>query len=108
MLTRPDSALLLVAVIIFLLTGAVWQRRWVEVRHALVFGLAVIVALLPWTARNYFSLRMFQPLASEYGFAQTGLMATGYLDWVRTWMTDETYFGAFDPGGRAPALGILM
>ncbi|MBA3767663.1 MAG: hypothetical protein H0W99_11880 [Acidobacteria bacterium] len=61
MLTQPDSVLLFIAVILFLLTGAVWRRTCVKAGYALLCCLAVTIALLPWTARNYFSLGMFQP-----------------------------------------------
>jgi 4-amino-4-deoxy-L-arabinose transferase-like glycosyltransferase len=103
LLIRPDSVLLVSAFVLFLALQIV-RRRNAAVSNLLVFSLAVVVILTPWILRNYASLRKFQPLASEYGFARTQYMPDGYLLWIRTWITDETYFKvfqpAFDPGDR--------
>ncbi|MDQ3258193.1 MAG: glycosyltransferase family 39 protein, partial [Acidobacteriota bacterium] len=97
--TRPDSVLLLCAVLLFLVWRLALRRSRADVIGVLGFGLAVILTLTPWTLRNYLSLGIFQPLASEYGFADgDGEMPLGYLLWLRTWITDETYFGlVFEP-----------
>jgi 4-amino-4-deoxy-L-arabinose transferase-like glycosyltransferase len=97
-LTRPDSVLLLGAIILFLLIQLAQKRRQEGVAHLIGFCLAVALALAPWVVRNYLSLGKFQPLASEYGCPQECYFPTGYLWWVRTWIKDETYFGyAFEP-----------
>jgi 4-amino-4-deoxy-L-arabinose transferase-like glycosyltransferase len=102
LLTRPDSALLAGGVVLFLAVRAVRRRSSGEALSAVLFSLAILVTLLPWIGRNYFTLGKFQPLASEYGSAQEAYMPTGYLWWIRTWMIDETYFSAFYPA-FAPA-----
>ena len=96
LLTRPDSLLLVAAFILFLILQIV-RRRTSAIVNLLLFSLAVAVILAPWVLRNYVVLKKFQPLASEYGFAREGYMPTGYLQWIRTWLTDETHFNAFDP-----------
>jgi 4-amino-4-deoxy-L-arabinose transferase-like glycosyltransferase len=103
-LTRPDSVLLAGAIILFLLLLTIWQRSWFITTNILCFGFAMVLVLLPWTIRNYYAFGKLEPLASEWGFADpTGYMPRGYLQWIRTWMTDETYFyyvfnQAFFPG----------
>ena len=96
-LTRPDSVLLLVAIVFFLLIQLARERQRV-VFSLFVFCLGVGLALTPWVVRNYVSLSKFQPLASEYGHSRDAYFPTGYLWWVRTWIKDETNFNyAFNP-----------
>ncbi len=97
-LTRPDSVLLVSAVILFLTIRSMLQRSRRNALSLLGFCFAVALALAPWILRNYISLGKFQPLASEYGCSQECYFPTGYLWWLRTWITDETYFDyVFDP-----------
>lgn len=97
-LTRPDSVLLMAAVLVFLMGRAV-ARRSREVLAALVlFLLTTVITLVPWTARNYVVFGVFEPLASEYGCPRGCDFPTGYLHWVRTWLKDMTHFDyAFNP-----------
>ena len=104
LLTRPDSLLLAAAVLLLLLGRLMKERSTAGLRNVLSFSLAVPLVLSPWIARNYVTLGKFQPLASEYGFARPAYMPIGYVRWLRTWITDETYFSnvfppAFDLGG---------
>ena len=96
LLTRADSVLLVSAFVLFLGLQIV-RRRAAAVANLLFFSLAVVLILAPWILRNYASLRKFQPLASEYGFARTQYMPDGYLLWIRTWITDEAHFKVFQP-----------
>ena len=97
-LTRPDSVLLLVAIVLFLLIQIARERQRQVVSSLFGFCLAVALILAPWVVRNYVSLGKFQPLASEYGQSQDAYFPTGYLWWVRTWIKDETHFDyAFNP-----------
>lgn len=91
LLTRPDSLLLMASVGLFLLIRLARQRSWEIIWSGLSFCCAILIVLAPWTARNYISLGKVQPLASQYGLAHSGFIATGYLLWLRTWITDETY-----------------
>jgi 4-amino-4-deoxy-L-arabinose transferase-like glycosyltransferase len=90
-LTRPDSLLLMGAVGLFLLIHLARRRSWEVVWSGLSFCCSIMIVLAPWTARNYISLGKIQPLASQYGLAHSGFIANGYLTWLRTWVTDETY-----------------
>jgi 4-amino-4-deoxy-L-arabinose transferase-like glycosyltransferase len=97
LLTRPDSLLLMGAILLFLIARVVLERSRQLALGIASFCFAIILILLPWAARNYISMGTFQPLASEYGFAQGGYMPTGYLLWIRTWMTKEDEMPAFHP-----------
>ena len=97
-LTRPDSVLLLVAIVFFLLIQLARKRQRRFASSLFAFCVAVGLALTPWVIRNYISLGKIQPLASEYGQSRSAYFPTGYLSWVRTWIKDETYFDyAFGP-----------
>lgn len=97
LLTRPDSLLLMGAILLFLIARAILSRSLQLAVGIASFCFAVILVVSPWATRNYISLGTFQPLASEYGFAQEGYMPTGYLMWIRTWMTTEDEMPAFHP-----------
>ena len=97
-LTRPDSVLLLIAIVLFLLIQLARERQQHFASGLFAFCLAVALALAPWVVRNYISLNKFQPLASEYGQSRDAYFPTGYLWWLRTWIKDETHFDyAFNP-----------
>jgi 4-amino-4-deoxy-L-arabinose transferase-like glycosyltransferase len=97
LLTRADSVLLVFAFVLFLVLQIARQRSSASLANLFMFCLAIPLVLAPWIIRNYVALDKFQPLASEYGFARGGYMPKGYLWWIRTWMTDETYFNVFSP-----------
>jgi Dolichyl-phosphate-mannose-protein mannosyltransferase len=96
LLIRPDSVLLVSAFVLFL-TLQIVRRRAPAFGNLVFFSLALALILTPWILRNYVSLRKFQPLASEYGFARIHYMPDGYLLWIRTWITDESHFKVFQP-----------
>ena len=96
LLTRADSVLLVSAFGLFFVCE-LWRRRSHATTGLLLFTLGIVIVLAPWIVRNYRAFGRFQPLASEYGFARGGFMPTGYLWWIRTWMTDETYSNVFRP-----------
>lgn len=97
-LTRPDSVLLLGAVLLFLVGYAIVKRVWRPLVHMALLLLAVAITLAPWTIRNYLVFGIVEPLASEYGCVNPCDFPTGYLHWVRTWLKDMTHFDyAFNP-----------
>ena len=97
-LTRPDSVLLLVAIVLFLLIQLARERQRHFASSFFAFCIAVGLILAPWVIRNYVSLGKFQLLASEYGHPHDVYFPTGYLWWLRTWIKDETHFDyAFNP-----------
>jgi len=97
LMVRPDSLLLVVAFGLALAVKFVRHRSAKMIGQMLLFSCGLMVILSPWTLRNYLAFRQLQPLASEFGFAKSGYMPTGYLRWIRTWITDETYFDVFTP-----------
>lgn len=105
LLTRPDSVLLIGAVGLFLILLIVLRNHQQNTINLIIFSLAIGLTLFPWTLRNYLVFEKFQPLASEWGWARNEehFMPMGYLLWIKTWITDETYFWdvfnqAFVPG----------
>ena len=97
-LTRPDSVLLLGAVLLFLVGYAIVKRAWRPLGNIAMLSLAVALTLAPWTIRNYLVFGVVEPLASEYGCPTPCYFPTGYLHWVRTWLKDMTHFDyAFNP-----------
>src|SRR5216684_1187808 len=103
-LMRADSVLLVLAFLLFLAFQMARRRSSASAFALLLFCAGVSLVLTPWTLRNYLALGKFQPLANAYGKAHGGYVPTGYLLWIRTWMTDETNYHAyelvFQPGNR--------
>jgi 4-amino-4-deoxy-L-arabinose transferase-like glycosyltransferase len=97
LLTRPDSVFLAGSVLLLLLGRTAQERSWGRIKNILSLVLGIALVLTPWVVRNYFTLGKFQPLASEYGFPRASYMPPGYLKWLRTWITDETYFSNVYP-----------
>jgi 4-amino-4-deoxy-L-arabinose transferase-like glycosyltransferase len=101
-LTRPDSVLLAAAVLLFLLARLARRRSRVALAPAAAFCFAAALTVAPWALRNYLVFGLFEPLASEYGCAEECYSPTGYLQWVRTWLGDESHFNyAFEPAWPA-------
>lgn len=104
MLLRPDGALLLIAIGLYLI--AVFLRskqphRLFYFRAAVVLGISAIVPLLPWTYRNYRAFQTFQPLAPRYANDVNTFVPLGFELWVKTWIvdyasTEEVYWS--EPG----------
>jgi 4-amino-4-deoxy-L-arabinose transferase-like glycosyltransferase len=97
LLVRGDSVLLVFAFGLFLIFQIVRQRSSRALVNLLLFSFAMPVVLAPWIVRNYVAFRKFEPLASAVGKPRGGYVPTGYLWWVRTWMSDETNYHAYDP-----------
>ena len=94
MLLRPDGALLLVAIVGYLLVSSLLQRprAGAPAPHLLRAGLIVIVvslaSLVPWTLRNLRTLHEFQPLAPRYANEENAFVPRGFNRWVKTWIVD--------------------
>ena len=56
-----------------------------------VFSFAFILALAPWTIRNWRTLHVFQPLAPLNANMPGEFVPLGYHRWLKTWMTDAAY-----------------
>ena len=97
-LLRPDQGLLAAAIVPVML--------WVSLRHghqkatarrllpATVASLLVLLPLLAWTARNWRTFHVIQPLAPRYANDPDEIVSYGFQRWYRTWAID--YKATFD------------
>jgi 4-amino-4-deoxy-L-arabinose transferase-like glycosyltransferase len=82
-LLRPDGALLAVVLWAALI---VYGRRYI--RLAMVAALLSILPFVAWTARNWCTFHVFQPLAPRYANDPGEFAAPGFVRWVRTFAAD--------------------
>jgi 4-amino-4-deoxy-L-arabinose transferase-like glycosyltransferase len=87
-LVRPEMPLLLAA------AGVVFAFRWLSrkgwgklARTAAGMGVAFLLPLTPWAARNLITLHQFQFLAPRYATMPGESTPVGYFAWTRTWLT---------------------
>lgn len=97
LLVRADSVLLVSALGLFLLFQIARFRSSKSVLNLLLFCAAIPVVLTPWIVRNYVAFGKFQPLSARGGMPRGEYVPFGYVWWIRTWMTDQTHFHAYDP-----------
>lgn len=88
-LLRPDSGMILIAVLIWLgwrfVTG---PERWRTVQAALLAGVFTVVPLVPWTVRNAVTLHEFQPLTPVAANTPGEYVPHGFDRWLKTWEID--------------------
>ena len=86
-LVRPETPLLLVAVLL-----ALWFRyrqpaNWKRLALATLWMIAgSLLPLAPWAARNSISVGRVQFLAPRYAETYGDVMPTGFYAWTKTWM----------------------
>src|SRR5713226_4742131 len=86
-LVRPETPLLLVAVLI-----ALWLRyrhpaNWKKLALATLWmTVGLLLPLAPWAARNAVSLGRVQFLAPRYAETYGDVLPTGFYSWTKTWM----------------------
>jgi len=86
-LIRPETPLLLVAVLI-----ALWLRYrrpayWKKLALATLWMIAgLLLPLTPWAARNTISVGRVQFLAPRYAETYGDVLPTGFYAWTKTWM----------------------
>ena len=97
LLTRADAVLLVLAFGLFLSLQIVRQRSAKSVMSLLLFCSTIPLVLAPWIVRNYVAFGKFQPLASATGRPHGEYVPNGYIRWLGTWMTDQTYYKAYEP-----------
>jgi 4-amino-4-deoxy-L-arabinose transferase-like glycosyltransferase len=97
LLTRADAVLLVLAFGLSLSFQIVRHRSAKSVMSLLLFCSTIPVVLAPWIVRNYIAFGKFQPLASPTGRPHGEYVPTGYIRWLGTWMTDQTYYKAYEP-----------
>jgi 4-amino-4-deoxy-L-arabinose transferase-like glycosyltransferase len=96
---RPDGGLLPMAIGLYL--SALLARNLLSktpaankipsswfIRAGIIFSVAALAPLIPWTARNWITMHRFQPLAPRYANEDDEYVAAGFNRWVKTWMAD--------------------
>jgi 4-amino-4-deoxy-L-arabinose transferase-like glycosyltransferase len=94
-LLRPDGALLLICIFLYLLWHWLIEIRkagaatsmW-SIRAALLVCVIAILPLLPWTLRNFHVFHRFQPLAPRYANEEDEFVPIGFNHWTKSWITD--------------------
>lgn len=92
-LLRPDGGLLLAAIELYL-AWILFVRFRTKLSYApvlkaaLVFLIAALAPLVPWTLRNLYTFHRFQPLAPRYANEATTFIPLGFEHWVKTWIAD--------------------
>lgn len=110
-LLRPDGALLLIVIDLYLLACLLLPGSWVGAR---AMGTRVFIAvgwvtalalapLVPWAIRNYRVVHRFQPLAPRYANEEGEFVPMGFNRWTKTWIADyvsveEVYWAV--PGSK--------
>jgi hypothetical protein len=86
-LVRPETPLLLVAVVLVL-----WMRwrqpaNWGKLTVATLWmTVGLLLPLVPWAARNARTFGRIQFLAPRYAETYGDVMPTGFYAWTKTWM----------------------
>ncbi len=90
LLLRPEQGLLAAAVIPAMLWMA-WRGGDRQVRvfaPVVAAAFCVVLPLVPWTARNWRTFHLFQPLAPRYATDPGEIVPVGFQRWFRTWAVD--------------------
>ncbi len=100
-LLRPDSGLFAAGIGSTLVISGLFfasedsptlARRLMQVSwRGAVFAAFFIVALTPWTIRNYRTFGVFQPLSPKYAAGPNEFVPLGYYRWLRTWIDDSRF-----------------
>ena len=93
-LLRPDGALLLVAIGVYLLVVLMRRHEARTASQVVQAGLTLVLislaTLVPWTLRNLRTFHEFQPLAPRYANEENAFVPLGFNRWMRTWVADYT------------------
>ncbi len=94
LLLRPEQALLTVAILPVLWRHAAtpgWRPApdlRAKALPAAATLLCVLVPLVPWTARNFRTFHVFEPLAPHYATDPGEYIPLGFQRWYRSWAVD--------------------
>jgi phosphate/sulfate permease len=86
-LLRPDGVLLAV---VFLPALVFYSRNPATLRIALICGLLAALPFVAWTARNWHTFHVFQPLAPRSATDPGEPTIPGFQRWTKTWLADFT------------------
>jgi hypothetical protein len=86
-LVRPEAPLLLLAAGLVLL-GKWWRPAdWSRVlRAGVLMSAGLLLPLLPWAARNWYTLHDAQFLAPRHSELAGEFVPTGFIGWTNTWL----------------------
>ena len=107
MLLRPDGALLVIAIEIYVIAVFIRNRhatvRWPRLQSAILVLAVAILPLCPWALRNWRVFHRFQPLAPRYANEENEFVPMGFNHWTKSWIADyvsveEIYWAV--PGGK--------
>jgi 4-amino-4-deoxy-L-arabinose transferase-like glycosyltransferase len=98
-LLRPDGALLLMTVDLYLLARILKpdrrdsvttppRRLWCNFQAATLVTVIAIAPLVPWAIRNWNVFHRLQPLAPRYANEEDEFVPMGFNRWVKTWIAD--------------------
>src|SRR5712692_9725783 len=86
-LVRPETPLLLVAVLIALWLRFRRRANWRTLTLATLWMVVgFLLPLAPWAARNAVSVGRVQFLAPRYAETYGDVLPTGFYSWTKTWM----------------------
>jgi 4-amino-4-deoxy-L-arabinose transferase-like glycosyltransferase len=86
---RPDDGIILPAMAVALLIVLLRSSRKQQVLLAgVVYLIASLAPLIPWTVRNWRVFHVFQPLASRYANDPGEFVPMGFNHWMKTWIVD--------------------
>jgi ABC-type multidrug transport system fused ATPase/permease subunit len=86
-LVRPETPLLLVAVLLVFWLRHHGQEDWRKLTLATLWMLVgLLLPLAPWAARNAVSLGRVQFLAPRFAETYGDVLPTGFYAWTKTWM----------------------
>jgi hypothetical protein len=98
-LLRPEQGLLAMAILLAMLwkTGRSGRRSLISIRPVLIAAITIVLPLVPWTIRNWYTFHLFQPLVPRYATDPGELVPAGFGRWYRTWAiefssTSEVYW----------------
>ncbi len=101
-LLRPEQGLLPTAIIPVMLWLVLRERGQVRSRlrvmlPVILAAICVVLPLVPWTARNWKTFRVIEPLAPRYATDPGEVVPLGFQRWYRTWAidfssTDDVYW----------------
>jgi 4-amino-4-deoxy-L-arabinose transferase-like glycosyltransferase len=99
-LLRPEQGLLAAAVVPGMAAIAFRTSRWKALPPVLLAALLTVLPLVPWTARNWQTFHVFQPLAPRFATDPGERINYGFQRWYRTWAVEfastETVYWNYD------------
>jgi len=86
-LVRPETPLLLAAAGLMLLIRWCRPEDWPRLfRAGTLMGVGLLVPLVPWAARNWYTFHRMQFLAPRYYAMPGDYVPRGFYAWTKTWL----------------------